>query len=332
MEKSLSLALACTLSLALLLSACGGSSGNGSAVPGGMAADNGVEMSEPQEAPAVSEGEFISFDRAEDGASLSGSSGAGVAADVKLIYRADLYVETLDFDQAAAGLEALVSSLGGYYESSNLYQGGYYSSGAKSADYTIRVPSEQFEPFLSGVAGTDNCRVVRQEKSAEDIGTAYYDTEARLKTLRIQQERLQDLLRQATTMTDIIDLENALANVEYEIEQYSSTLNQYDSLVGFATITLSLEQVDRLSDAPVEQEGLGSRMARGFRTAVEGFGDGMADLAVWFSYHFIGVLIFAALAALAAAVLVRRFRRRHPKAAPLSAPTVQSKDETSGPK
>lgn len=322
MKKRLSLALACILSLAFLLSACGGSSGNGSAIPGSTA------VSESQEAPSGSEAEYFSFDTAEAGTSLSGSTGTGIAADVKLIYRADLYVETLDFDQAAAGLETLVSSLGGYFESSNLYQGGYYSSGAKSADYTIRVPSEQFESFLSGVAGTDNCRVVRQEKSAEDIGTVYYDTEARLKTLRIQQERLQDLLSQATTMTDIIDLENALSSVEYEIEQYSSTLNRYDSLVGFATITLSLEQVNRLSDAPVEQEGLGSRMARGFHSAVEGFGDGMADLAVWFSYHFIGVLIFAAIVAVVAAILVRRFRRRHGQVSP-PAPILPTKDESS---
>ncbi len=327
MKKRLSLALACTLSLALLLSACGGSSGNGSAIPGGMASTS-FSVSEPQEAPMAADAESAFFDTAESGSNGSGSASPDRSADVKLIYRADLYVETLDFDQAAAGLETLVSSMGGYFESSNLYQGGYYSSGIKSASYTIRVPSEQFEPFLSGMAGAENCRVVRQEKSAEDIGAVYYDTEARLKTLRIQQERLQDLLSQATTMTDIIDLENALANVEYEIEQYSSTLNRYDSLVGFATVTLSLEQVDRLSDAPVEQEGLGSRMARGFRSAVEGFGDGMADLAVWFSYHFIGVLIFAVIVAVVATVLVRRFRRRRAKVSP-PAPILPTKDESS---
>ena len=44
----------------------------------------------------------------------------------------------------------------------------------------------------------------------------------------------------AETMEDIISLETALSDVEYEIEQLSSTLNRYDSLVSFATIRLDL--------------------------------------------------------------------------------------------
>lgn len=324
MKKRMSLVLAGALSLTLLLSACGGGS-NGAAVPGAMTMDRSEgAMMEPQAAPEEIGGAALGGGGSHDpGKSLA-------SAGVKLIYRGELYVETLDFDRAVSDLEALTSSLGGYFESSSVYQGGFYSSGSRSADYVIRVPSEQFESFLSGMAGTENCRVVRQEKSAEDIGAAYYDTEARLKTLRIQQERLQTLLSQATTMTDIIDLENALADVEYEIEQNASTLNRYDSLVGFATVTLSLEQVERLSDAPVEQEGLGSRMARGFRSAVEGFGDGMADLAVWFSYHFIGVLIFLGVAAIVAAVLVRGFRRRRSKRP--ASPLVQQTSEDESPK
>ena len=320
MKKRMSLVLAGVLSLALLLSACGGGS-NGSAAPGDGIADRSEgAVSEPQAAPEEIGGATLGGGGASDpGKSLA-------SADVKLIYRGDLYVETLDFDRAVSDLEALTSSLGGYFESSSIYQGGFYSSRSRSADYVIRVPSEHFESFLSGMAGTENCRVVRQEKSAEDIGAAYYDTEARLKTLRIQQERLQTLLSQATTMTDIIDLENALADVEYEIEQNASTLNRYDSLVGFATVTLSLEQVERLSDAPVEQEGLGNRMARGFRSAVEGFGDGMADLAVWFSYHFIGVLIFLGITAIVAAALVRGFRRRRTKH-PASSPVQQTNED-----
>lgn len=305
MKHRLSLA-ASILALALLLSACGGGTefaaagGNGGSsesavsVPG----DFGLNNAAP-EAPAE-----------DRGGSGTQTRSALDSTQVKMIYRGSLYVETLNFEQAAAALDSLVSSLGGYFESSSLYQGGYYSSGVKSASYTIRVPSEQFEAFLSRIGEADSCRVVRQERSSEDIGALYHDTEARLKTLRIQQERLQNLLSQAETMVDIIDLENALSNVEYEIEQYASTLNRYDSLVGFATIELSLEQVERLSDAPAEQESLGQKMSRGFQSAVERFGTDLSGLAVWFSYHFIGVLGFAVLLAAAAIILVRRRMRR----------------------
>ncbi|MCI8539150.1 MAG: DUF4349 domain-containing protein [Oscillospiraceae bacterium] len=310
MKQCLSL-IASILALALLLSACGGGNGgrdNGGAMPPGSMAGESNSAPSADYAPEAPEEDAGLYNIPGDGLPAAGNDSSTSALDsaqVKMIYRGSLHVETLDFNQAAAMLDSLVSSLGGYFESSSLWQGGYYSSGVKSANYTIRVPSEQFEAFLTRMGEEDSCRVVRQERSAEDIGAAYHDTEARLKTLRIQQERLQNLLSQAETMVDIIDLENALSNVEYEIEQYTSTLNRYDSLVGFATIELSLEQVERLSDAPAEQETLGQKMSRGFQSAVERFGAGLASLAVWFAYNFITVLLFAAILAGAAVFLVR---------------------------
>ena len=50
----------------------------------------------------------------------------------------------------------------------------------------------------------------------------------------------QALLEQADTMEDIISLENALGDVEYQIEQYSTELRRYDGLVDYATIGVEL--------------------------------------------------------------------------------------------
>lgn len=48
-------------------------------------------------------------------------------------------------------------------------------------------------------------------------------------------------------MEDIIALESALSDVEYQIEQYSSELNRYDALVAFATFTISLSEVGKVT-------------------------------------------------------------------------------------
>ena len=107
-------------------------------------------------------------------------------------------------------------------------------------------------------------------ESTENISTQYYDTEARLKTLRTKQERLQALLAEAEVMEDIISLESALSDVEYEIEQYSSTMNQYDSLVSFSTIDLTLQEVTKVTEEPGETSSLGAKMAAGFSASLEG--------------------------------------------------------------
>ena len=287
MKKRIS-ALLILAALLMGLTACGGS-GSGGVMPGD--ASNGTAAASPMEDSAGAEMESVST------AAGGGTSTSYDPDSVKLIYRADLYVQTLDFDSALARLTQMVEEAGGYFEATSLYQGGYDSDGLRSGSYTIRVPSEGYAAFLQGVGETENCKVVRQEETVEDIGMSYADTEARLETLRIQQERLQTLLSQAEVMTDIIELENALASVEYEIEQYGSTLKRYDSLVNFSTIQLELEERERLSDTPAASEGLGARMGRGFRSAVTGFVDGLANLAVWFSYNFISLIILAAILA-----------------------------------
>ena len=54
-------------------------------------------------------------------------------------------------------------------------------------------------------------------------------------------------------MEDIITIESAISETEYEIERLSGTKRHYDALVDYATVTLELREVYRLSgteDAP----------------------------------------------------------------------------------
>lgn len=110
--------------------------------------------------------------------------------------------------------------------------------------YVIRVPEDAYTGFLQDAGELGY--LASKTESTENISTQYYDTEARLKTLRTKQERHQALLAEAEVMEDIISLESALSDVEYEIEQYSSTMNQYDSFVSFSTIDLTLQEVTKV--------------------------------------------------------------------------------------
>lgn len=92
------------------------------------------------------------------------------------------------------------------------------------------------------------------------MGQNYSDIELRLQTQRTKQERLLALLEKAATMEDIISLENALSETEYQIEQYTSDLKRYDSLIDFATIELRLTEVPD-QRRPGEVAPLGARVA-----------------------------------------------------------------------
>ena len=272
--------LAWMMVLLLLLSGCGRKSGmvadelpmqGDDALSNGWSADRDL-ADEPESKPNRTESQVFQ------------NSGA------KLIRRAELIILTEQFDQTVAALDKLVIDCGGYYESVSLYGGSNRDAHAnRSGEYVVRVPAERFEEFQAST-GTLGY-VSHSEESNEDIGERYYDTEARLKTQRTKQERLLALLEKANSMDEIISLENALSEVEYEIEQLSSTLNHYDALVTFATIRITLNEVFRVTEQVGESASLWQRMAAGFAARGRGLVDGVQDFMVWISYHFSGIVI-----------------------------------------
>lgn len=303
------------LLLALCLSACsaGGSTGS---PPTPAQEAIGLPEAWPQAPP----GGFQDSAAPEEAPAPSMAPQEGVREGAKLIQEAWLTVETTDYQSAVQTLDALTGRCGGYYESAQVQGGGLSDTDARRyGSYVIRVPSGRFEDFLSGAGGVGH--VVDSEKKATDVGEAYADTEARLKAQEIKRDRLLALLEKAATMEDIIELENALSEVEYQIEGLSGSLRKYDALVDYATISVELSEVRKLTDKPAEPEALGERLGQAFSGGLERFGERLGNFAVWCAYHFIGLLIIAALAAAGVIVTVRvRRKRRGPPPPPPADP------------
>lgn len=302
------------LLFSLLLAACSS---------GGNTASGGIQQqtrdvvttapAQPSGAPVPAPGENgygnVPGDREE-------SLPSTVRSESKLILRASLTVESTEFDKAVAALDRLVGETGGYYESNVLQQGTYYAaSAARQGEFTIRVPREQFEAFLSAAGNVGH--VVSSSKTSEDVGEAYADAEIRLKTQRTKHERLLSLLEKADNMENIIALESALSEVEYEIERLSGTLRKYDSLVGYSTVTLRLNEVVTITEQPKETASLSGRIANAFSGGLRALGRSAGNLAVWMAYNFVGLLFFLAVCAAAAVIGIKNYRRKHPKAKPV---------------
>ena len=230
----------------------------------------------------------------------------------KLIRRAELNIQTEQFDQSLEALNQLVNNCGGYFESANLYGGGRRDAYAtRSGEYVVRIPAQQYNLFLSSTG--DLGYVNSKTESSEDVGTQYYDTETRLKTQRTKQERLLALLERAETMEDIISLENSLSDVEYQIEMYSSDLRRYDALINFSTFRIYLNEVRQITEEVGETASLGQRMAAGFQASFRGLGQGFQDLLVWVSYNLFLTAVLIGVAVAAVVVGKRELKKVHGK-------------------
>lgn len=311
MKKKFALALAM---LIVLLSGCGGSAEEGAAAPEASfpMEKNESAMDYATSEPALAPESTAGGKELPMAPQYSQSAGDSVyqRADAKLIRRCSIELQTTEFDEAINALYEMVDAQGGYFENSSVYGGGYYNANARrSGEYVIRIPAERYSAFRSGVGELGYVSV--NNESTEDIGERYYDTEARLKTLRTKQERLLMLLEKAATMEDIIELESALGDVEYEIERNSSTLNRYDGLVNFATFNVHISEVVRVEEKPGQADSLGARMSAGFRSGLEDLKDGAEDFMVWVSYNVVGLAVFAVAAVIVVTVIRRKKVRLH---------------------
>ena len=118
--------------------------------------------------------------------------------------------------------------------------------------------------------------------------------ESRLETAKIKLDRLQELLSRADKMEDIITLESAISDTEYQIEQLSGEIRHYDALIGYSTINVELNEVYRITDSETAPLTFWQRIVNAFHDGLRDFGDTLEDFAEWLAYSWIGILIFIA--------------------------------------
>lgn len=228
--------------------------------------------------------------------------------DAKVIRTAQLTIQTLDFDQSVTDLASLTESCDGYYETAQVDSGSYYDQHARrSAYYVVRVPKENFVAFRDAVGSVGH--IYSFTEDAQNVGEQYYDTEARLETLTTKRERLLALLDKADVMEDIISLENALADVQYEIDMHTSTLRKYDSLIDYSTFTINLDEVVKIEQEPGPQESFGTRLTANLKDGLFGFGEALQSFAFWLARNLITLVILVAVIIIAVK-LVFRYRKK----------------------
>lgn len=293
MKRMVSLLLA--LVLALVLAGCGASKAAGGA-------SDSMAASEPETGYWSNNSKSDdSYD--EDGYDADGTPASDPASrPVKMIYNGYMEMQTQDFDAAASGIEALVRELGGYFQQSSVSNRG--SSSYRYGSYTIRIPAAQFEAFFQRAGQL--CHVTYTNTTADDVSESYYDTEARLETARIKLERLQQLLAKATSMEDIITIESAISETEWDIENLSGTLRHYDALVDYATVNVELSEVYQLSGQDKAVTTFGGRLGQSFVNGLRAVGSALEDFAVWLAYSWVWLAVIAA----AAVIVIRIVRRR----------------------
>ncbi len=241
------------------------------------------------------------------------ATGSTVSTDIafkeeKLIYTSRVVLETEEFDTATDALHATIKSLGGIIISENAYNlNGVNRGGYRNLSMTVRIPQENYDAFLSGISESYN--VASIQNSVENLTERYYDNENRLKSYRIQEERLFAMLEKAENVSEMLEIEARLCDVQYQIEALTNTQTTIDNDVKYSTFYLDLNEVTKFtSPAP---KTFGDRLVETLKDSGEMF----AEFLEGALFTLIILAPYIAIAGVIAIVAVCTFKHKKKKAA-----------------
>lgn len=261
--------------------------------------------------------------------STSTASGNGSLINVndKIIRRINMEIETKEFDDLIDTIDSQIGELGGYIESSSISgKRYYYSDNLRSGNIIARVPKDKLDYFVNVVS--DIANVVLKNENTDNVTLQYSDIESHKKALEIEQERLLVLLDKAESVEDIIALETRLSNVRYELTNYESQLRIYDNQVEYSTITLSIQEVERMTATTEEEKSMWDRIKIGFSDSVYNISEGTKDLIVWLAVNFLYLLIWASFIVIAVLIIRRALGMNVKKPKQIGSVSNKKQEET----
>ena len=288
--------ISAALAAAVLLAGCGSI---GSKDGGYYATENAAAMDSYDSAAGSADSSLVPENAAEAAADETAQ---------KIIYNADMRMETTDFDAARETLLAAVDANDAWLEYSNV--SGTESDHDRYASYTVRVPVGNYRAFLA--AAGDAGSVLNLSESAENITSSYIDVQARLSALESQRDRLNELADQAETTADLLEIESLLSDVQYQLENYTRQLRNMDQQVSYSTVDIYLQEVATLTPTGVT---FTERLADAFGGGWDAFVAFVQGLVIAIVYLWPALIIAAVVV-----VIVRKVWKKRPKKEKLPKP------------
>ena len=149
----------------------------------------------------------------------------------KIVYRADLTIETTDLVGTREKILNLMETENGILEYNEQNEQQFYLS--------LKIPAEKFEEFLNEAKAVG--RVIYSSISANDVTEQYIDTETRLASKRALLEKYQSYLPQAKDLKEILEVEAQINSVTTELEQWEGRLQRLEKEVAYSSVSVRLK-------------------------------------------------------------------------------------------
>ncbi len=215
----------------------------------------------------------------------------------KIIQNGEFTIETKTPTEDQNKIAALATSLSSFVVTSEYQQSASQTNSTVSL--IIRVPAANFQKATDELhqIGT---RVLHKKVVGQDVTAEFVDLEARLRAKKALEAQYFEIMKRASKISDVLEVQQKLTEVRTEIEQAEGRRRYLENQSALSTINISLQ-----TPAP-----LVAATQTGFWASIKNsFGDGV-DVAVAIVLgiiHFVIVMLPIVVLLLLPAGLIARF-------------------------
>ena len=210
-------------------------------------------------------GRFRADDAAVKPVSLEEANNAQTAAeafDRKIIRNAEVVLEVDDPGEAQSKVSAVAEQFGGFVVTSEITQYG----SSQRVTITMRVPADRFGQAMEALhaAGT---RLISEKVTGQDVTEEYIDLQARIRTKQALEAQFLEIMKQARTVEDALEVQRQIADVRGEIERLEGRRRFLENQSSLSTIKITLN-----APAPVVHTSgtsFGDHVRRAFGDAID---------------------------------------------------------------
>ncbi len=163
----------------------------------------------------------------------------------KIILIEQMIIQVEDYDWTFGSIEKLISSKGGYLQSSNISEQkideGTSEESLKTGNLVFRVSNNEFDNVIGELAQMGS--IINEVTTSNDVTNEYNEASTLLMNLELEEIAISEAIKAGEAKYGEIDSEKALAEVRSEIAKLKANISRWDDLVGLATIHIKLEEV-----------------------------------------------------------------------------------------
>ena len=206
----------------------------------------------------------------------------------KIIKNGDMEIAVSNLLEAKKKVSEIIKNNKAYLQSETFRN----SDTSENINLVIRVPHQNFDAIINSFSdgiGAVEAKTVK----AEDVTEEYTDVSIKLENKRIYLEKYRELLKNAASTKDMLEIQENIRALEDEIDVAEGRLRFIDDRVNYSTLELLLFKEKARSSA-TSKIGFGSRFGDSIAEGWNSFVSFLLGLiSFWPFFIIIPLLIFA---------------------------------------